>query len=98
MAQLRKENIEQIMSHILDIRYTEVEKEQGLSLELLQYAKEAEDVYVKAFAYTYLGDSCIAVNQVAIEKHGVCNKHVEGETNETNWIYRSWYYGEIHGT
>lgn len=75
MAEQIEYDIEQTMSHILEIRYTDIELEQRLSLELLQYAQKQEDVYVKAFAYAYLGDSYIANNDM--ERAGNALKKAE---------------------
>lgn len=50
-----------IMSRIVEIRYTDIEEEKKLCLELLAWANERDDPYGTAYAYTYLGDYYIAV-------------------------------------
>ena len=52
--------IERMMSRILEIRYSDIEEEKCLCLKVLEQAKNEEDTYAQAFAYTYLGDHYVA--------------------------------------
>ena len=54
----------QVMSRILEIRYTDLDGEKKLCEELLLWSTEQMDLYGKAFALTYLGDYYIAVYDV----------------------------------
>lgn len=51
----------QMMSRILEIRYTDLDEEKMLCEELLRCSEEQTDLFGKAFALTYLGDYYIAV-------------------------------------
>ncbi|MHA9738566.1 tetratricopeptide repeat-containing diguanylate cyclase [Robinsoniella peoriensis] len=51
----------EIMSRILEVRYTDLEEEKRLCQELLDRSVKQEDIYGTAFAWTYLGDYYIAV-------------------------------------
>ncbi len=53
-----------LMSRILEVRYTDLEEEKRLCDELLARAEKDEDSYGQVFAYTFLGDYYIAMNEV----------------------------------
>lgn len=54
-------NMEQIMTRILEIRYSDLEEELRLCRELLAWSVQHHDSYKKAFAFTYMGDYYIAL-------------------------------------
>ncbi len=62
-------NLSQLTSRILEIRYTDIEEEKRLCLELLEQSEKIGDNYGQAFAHTFLGDYFIAINSV--EKSGI---------------------------
>ena len=64
MAENRKRFTEDFTSRILEVRYTDLEKEKRLCLELLVLAKEECDLYGEVFALTYMGDYYIAVSDM----------------------------------
>lgn len=53
-----------LMSRILEVRYTDLEEEKKLCRELLEKTEKSGDTYGQAFAYTFLGDYYIAINDV----------------------------------
>ncbi len=53
-----------LMSRILEVRYTDLEEEKRLCEELLDRTEKDEDSYGQIFAYTFLGDYYIAMNEV----------------------------------
>ncbi len=55
MAENRKRFTEDFTSRILEVRYTDLEKEKRLCLELLVLAKEECDLYGEVFALAYMG-------------------------------------------
>ena len=55
MAENRKRFTEDFTSRILEVRYTDLEKETRLCLELLVLAKEECDLYGEVFALAYMG-------------------------------------------
>lgn len=55
MAENRKQITEDFTSRILEVRYTDLEKEKRLCLELLVLAKEECDLYGEVFALAYMG-------------------------------------------
>lgn len=50
----------ELMSEIVAVRYSDLEREKLLCESLLQWAQEASDDFAHAFAYTYLGDCQVA--------------------------------------
>lgn len=56
--------IEEKMTRILEVRYTDLEEEKKLSSELLAWALEHKNIYAKVFALTYLGDYYISLCDV----------------------------------
>lgn len=64
MAENRMRFTEDFTSRILEVRYTDLEKEKRLCLELLVLAKEECDLYGEVFALAYLGDYYIAVSDM----------------------------------
>ena len=64
MAENRKRFTEDFTSRILEVRYTDLEKEKRLCLELLVLAKEECDLYGEVFALAYMGDYYIAVSDM----------------------------------
>ena len=54
MAENRKRFTEDFTSRILEVRYTDLEKEKRLCLELLVLAKEECDLYGEVFALAYM--------------------------------------------
>ena len=59
------QRIIELEQEILEIRYIDIEKEKTLCLELLDYGTVHNDSYVKAFAYTFLGDYFIVQNDMS---------------------------------
>ena len=55
MAENRKRFTEDFTSRILEVRYTDLEKEKRLCLELLVLAKEECDLYGDVVALAYMG-------------------------------------------
>lgn len=55
MAENRKRFTEDFTSRILEVRYTDLEKEKRLCLELLVLAKEECDLDGEVFALAYMG-------------------------------------------
>ena len=55
MAENRKRFTEDFTSRILEVRYTDLEKEKRLCLELFVLAKEECDLYGEVFALAYMG-------------------------------------------
>ena len=55
MAENRKRFTEDFTSRILEVLYTDLEKEKRLCLELLVLAKEECDLYGEVFALAYMG-------------------------------------------
>ena len=55
MAENRKRFTEDFTSRILEVRYTDLDKEKRLCLELLVLAKEECDLYGEVFALAYMG-------------------------------------------
>lgn len=53
--------MKEIMSRVLEVRYTDLEEEKKLCQELLKESGKQRDSYGTAFAWTYLGDYYIAV-------------------------------------
>lgn len=73
-----------IMSRILEVRYTDLEEEKKLCQELLDWSVKQEDSYGKAFALTYLGDYYIAVYDE--ENAGKCLLEAQSLLGEEyNW-------------
>lgn len=53
-----------LMSRILEVRYTGLKEEKELCGQLLERAEKEKDSYAQVFAYTFLGDYYIAMNEV----------------------------------
>lgn len=53
----------ELMSQILDVRYTNLNEERVHCLELLAWAEEADDLYGEAFAHAFLGDFYLTQNE-----------------------------------
>lgn len=62
MTGLTQAQVKANMKEILHVRYTNVELEKSLCLEMLQWGEVHDDFHVQAFAHTYLGDYYIRVN------------------------------------
>ena len=52
-----------LMEHILDVRYTDLEEEKRACKQLLDIAEPEQDMYGCAFANVYLLDSCLALGE-----------------------------------
>lgn len=62
MSEPKKHNFDKLMAEILELRYSDFEKEAKCCFELLDAALAANDSYATAYAYTYLGDAYISKN------------------------------------
>lgn len=62
MKKITPSQLDEMMNHILHVRYSDPELEKSLCLKLLQWEKEYNDSYIQAFALTYLGDYFIGID------------------------------------
>lgn len=60
MTECLNRNMREIMSRIIEVRYTDLEQELRLCEELLACAQIKKDSYATAYALTYMGDYYIA--------------------------------------
>lgn len=65
MKNLTKTQVKASMNEILCVRYSDPELEKSLCLDLLCWGEAHDDLYVQAFAHTYLGDCNVSSNNGA---------------------------------
>ncbi len=57
--------IRELMDIILETRFSDLDKDYEACLELLDISKEENDSYATTFAYAYLGDCLVGINEIA---------------------------------
>lgn len=74
------QHMNELINAVLNVRFTDLEKEKACCLELLELSKQHSYGYATAFAYTYLGDYYLAQNdallsgQYLYEAKQLCSK------------------------
>ncbi|MGX8833457.1 diguanylate cyclase domain-containing protein [Amedibacillus sp. YH-ame6] len=60
------QHMNELIDTVLNVRFTDLEKEKACCLELLELSKQHSYGYATAFAYTYLGDYYLAQNDAML--------------------------------
>lgn len=98
MSEFKNHPQKQIMSQILDDRYTDLEQVKHLCGKLLAWAAVEKDVYGEAFAHTYLADYYIARNLVdLVDKHlFIAKERMTHYTDSDELKLRIWILSGIY--